>query len=227
MEREVATAEDTTTYAWYHSRRILRVATILVSRDDLSLQEIQDAAADDAMRNVVAAIASKSLTVEHLLVHEEIDSSSREHLRYAKYLIQLSNGKSVAMTGAEWMATRSFSTDTLVARLAMNVVKLGENRRLLRALRAVTGTSVLGQGDLGYLCCHAGAHSTTNAESLYHALGQYDANEMITMAPEWTVGWLDALEPEARVIALAVLDSGSAGSTMQTVTDAAIAVANV
>jgi hypothetical protein len=50
---------------------------------------------------------------------------------------------------------------------------------------------------------------------------------MITMAPEWTVGWLDALEPEARVIALAVLDSGSAGSTMQTVTDAAIAVANV
>jgi hypothetical protein len=226
IENEVRTYE-TSEYSYYRNQRFLKLATLLITRDDLSLSEIKEASSDEDIRNLIDALVSKTLRLEHLILEEDIANASREYVRYAKYLVQLSQGKPVAMTAAEWMSHRIYSTDTLVSVLAMNVTKLGDNRRLLRAMRQVTGESALGRANLGYLCRHDGDHSTSNEECLYHALGQYDATAMMSYAPEWTVGWLDALGPEARVVALAVLDSGTAGASMSSVTEAAMAITNV
>jgi hypothetical protein len=227
METALVEPTQDSQYWWYRMRRMLKVATILATRDDLDLPALIDVAGEDEVKCLVEAFHTRTLTVDHIVVANDAGHAEREYVRYAKYLVQMHKGKSIAMTGAEWMTTRSHSTDTLVSVLAANVIKLGDNRRLLHALRRVAHASVMGRDDLGYLCRHNSEHSTTNPECLYHALGQYDANNLLAVAPEWTVGWLDALEPEARTIALAVLESGSAGSTMQTVTDAAIAVASV
>ncbi len=125
------------------------------------------------------------------------------------------------MSNCEWMVRRTWSSDVMVSKLAFNVANLGDRTRLLQALRAITGQCQLAHGDLGYLCRHSDAHGVTNPECLYNTLGQYDAAMLMGFASEWALGWLDALDADARSVALAVLRSNATGTSMSDVTDVA------
>jgi hypothetical protein len=212
--------------SWSTKHDLYNLTTRLATRGDLDLPALADAAQDDTLRAIVLSVAAGTLSHDVLVV--EASAYDRSYERYAKYLAQLNNAKKpLSMTACEWMSGRYWAFDTLVSKLAYNVTELGNNKRLLRALQQVSANSQMGSRDLGYLCAHDGDHSILNERCLYSALGQYDAHEMLMRAPAWAVGWLDALTPEARSIAMAVLESGSKGTSFQSVTDAATAVAGV
>lgn len=224
LERELSKTEsdpEAGMYHWYRHTRIFTLASVLIARDDLDGEALL-AASDESVREMVQSINDGSITWENLAA----DARDKSAVRYAKYLVQLHKGtKPLAMTACEWMASRPWSCDALVSKLAYNVTRLGGNQRLLMAMRSVTSESTMARIDLGYLCRHDGEHSVEKEECLYHALGHFDAHAIIGLTPEWAVGWLGALTSEARMIALAMLENGVKGNDIRTVAEAAATVA--
>jgi hypothetical protein len=222
LEREVVKAPDADAlaYRWYGVSRKFTLATVLIARDDLDGDALVEVA-DESLKPLVKGIFDRTLTWQELAGGTDDKATNR----YAKYLVQLlDDTKPLSMTACEWVASRPWSCDAMVSKLAYNITRLGGNQRLLWAMRSVTGESPLARINLGYLCRHEGEHSVDETECLYHALGHFDAHAIIQGTPEWAVGWLGALTPEARLVALAMLENGVKGNDIRTVTEAAAVV---
>lgn len=222
LEREIA--EITPENRWMSGFQNIGIATTVISRGDIDVERLSKAASDEHRLRVLQAIAKREPLTE-LLTPANDQWSHREYARYAKHLSELHVRGRVAMTNAEWMLKRRWSYDVLVSRLAHNAVALGSGSRLLLSLRQISGYSELAQHDLGYLCRHSTPHGVDNPECLFAALGKYDAHAMLTHASEWVVGWLDALDEQARSIALAVLLSSGRGTSLEEATLAAQCIA--
>ena len=218
IERDIATPESPN--QWSTGYANVSLAAVIVARGDLDIAALKEATTDPDRIELLEAI-DVGVVIPHLIEPLNDGHWSREGARFSKHLNELHTKGRIAMTNSEWMVKRSWGGDVLVSKLAYNVVALGDRTRLLWALRSITGSCQLARDDLGYLCRHSDGHGVANAECLYSVLGKYDAEMLMGAASEWAVGWLDALSPEARRVALAVLNSNAKGTTMGDVTDVA------
>lgn len=222
LEREVA--EVAPENLWMSGHQNIGIATMVIARGDIDVEKLCRAATDERRLEMLRAIAKRESLTE-LLTPTKDQWTNREYGRFVKHLSELHTRGRVAMTNAEWMLKRRFTSDALVSKLAHNAVALGSGSRLLFSLRQISGYSELAQHDLGYLCRHVTPHGVENPECLFHALGKYDAHAMVNYASEWIVGWLDALDEQARGIAIAVLVSSGRGTTLEEATLAAQCIA--